>query len=114
MTLPIRQAFLVKLKPGSLERYVEWHKNIWAELIAEIKEQGIAEIALFEADPWIFLYSEVQDSDAWERLWKSEVHARWADDAMKPLMEYRDDGLVDAQELPEIWHLGPSATEERS
>ena len=105
MNKPMRQTFLVKLKPGSLERYVQWHEEIWAELIAEIEGQGIAEISLFEADPWVFLYSEVHDTDAWERLWKSEVHARWADEAMKPLMEYGDDGLVDARELSEIWHF---------
>jgi L-rhamnose mutarotase len=96
----------VKLKPGSLERYVQWHTEIWAELIDEIERQGIAEITLFEADPLIFLYSQVHDREAWERLWKSEVHARWADEAMKPLMEYRSDGLVDARELGEIWHFG--------
>ena len=101
----MRQAFLVKLKPDSLEQYVQWHEQIWAELIDEIEGQGIAEITLFQADPWIFLYSTVHDREAWERLWKSEVHNRWADEAMKPLMEYGDDGLVDARELGEIWHF---------
>jgi L-rhamnose mutarotase len=105
----MRQAFLVKLKPDSLERYVQWHENIWADLVAEISRLGIAEITLFEADPWIFLYSEVHDREAWDTLWRSEVHQRWADEAMKPLMEYRDDGLVDARELNEIWHHASEA-----
>ena len=109
MTEPIRKAFLLKLKPGALDQYIYWHDNIWPELQEEIARQGIAKITLFQLDDMILLVSEVSDADAWTRLWDSEVHHRWGE-LMNPMMHYRDDGVVDARELREIWHFAPAAT----
>ena len=108
MAETIRKAFLLRLKPGALDQYVYWHDNIWPELQQEIARQGIAEISLFQIDDTIFLHSRVNDPEAWTRLWDSEVHHRWAE-LMAPLMHYRDDGIVDARELREIWHFTPDA-----
>jgi L-rhamnose mutarotase len=102
---PTRRAFLLRLKEGALPDYIRWHDEIWPELLAEIKASGIASVTLFEADPVVVLYSEVYDREAWDRLWHSEIHARWADEVMKPLMDYTDEGVVDARDLKEIWHL---------
>lgn len=111
MSDPIRKAFVLRLKPGALDEYIFWHDRIWPELRAEIARQGIAEITLFQLDDMIFLYSEIDDPEAWTRLWDSEIHHRWAREQMAPLMHYRDDGIVDNRELREIWHLVPGATE---
>jgi L-rhamnose mutarotase len=75
----------------------------------EIARQGIAEISLFQLDDMIFLYSRVNDPEAWTRLWDSDVHRRWGE-LMSPLMHYRDDGIIDSRELREIWHFTPDAT----
>ena len=104
-----RKAFVLKLKPGSLDAYVYWHDNIWPELKAEIARQGIAEITLWQLDDMVFLHSVVTDPDAWTRLWDSDIHHRWASELMDPLMFYRPDGVVDSQELNEIWHFVPGA-----
>lgn len=108
MAETIRKAFVLRLKPDSLEKYIYWHDNIWPDLQAEIAQQGIAEITLFNLDDMIFLYSQVKDEDAWMRLWDSEVHHRWGE-LMNEFMHYRDDGVVDSRELREIWHLEPQA-----
>jgi L-rhamnose mutarotase len=108
MAETIRKAFVLRLKPGSLEKYVYWHDNIWPDLQAEIAQQGIAEITLFNLDDMIFLYSQVKDEGAWTRLWDSEVHHRWGE-LMNEFMHYRDDGVVDSRELSEIWHFEPRA-----
>jgi L-rhamnose mutarotase len=105
----IRKAFVLKLKPGALDDYIYWHDNIWAELQQEIASQGIAEISLFQLDDMIFLYSRVNDPEAWTRLWNSDVHRRWGE-LMNPLMHYHEDGLIDSRELREIWHFIPEAT----
>lgn len=105
----LRKAFVLKLKPGALDDYIYWHDNIWPELTAEIASQGIAEITLFQLDDMVFLYSEVADSEAWDRLWASDVHHRWGSELMDPLMHYRDDGVVDSRQLREIWHFAPAA-----
>ena len=101
-----RKAFLLRLKPGALEEYIHWHDNIWPDLQQEIARQAIAEISLFQLDDMIFLYSRVNDEEAWTHLWDSEVHHRWGG-LMSPLMHYRDDGIVDSREMREIWHFVP-------
>ena len=106
MPVAIRKAFLLKLKPGALDDYIRWHDNIWPDLQQEIASQGIAEITLYQLDDMILLVSQVNDPDAWTRLWDSDVHKRWGE-LMNPLMHYRDDGVIDSRELREIWHFEP-------
>jgi L-rhamnose mutarotase len=105
----IRKAFLLKLKPGALDTYIYWHDNIWPDLKQEIARQGITEITLYQIDDLVILHSTVSDPAAWDKLWDTEIHRRWASELMDPLMHYRDDGIIDARELREIWHFEPGA-----
>ena len=103
----IRRAFTMRLKPGALAQYKDHHDTIgskWPDLVAEIEQSGIATISTFQNGLDLFLYSEIQDADAWTRLWNSPVHRRWAE-LMRPLMHLLPDGTVDAGELTEIFHL---------
>ncbi|MDA2962815.1 MAG: L-rhamnose mutarotase [Actinomycetota bacterium] len=100
----IKRAFIMKLKPGGLAEYKRLHSEIWPELVAEIKRQGIAQITIFENDPMLFLYSEISDSDAWDRLWHAEIHDKWSE-YMAPLMEFNSDGIVDSSEVREVFNL---------
>jgi len=104
----IRKAFTMKLKPGGLAQYRAHHNAIWQELVNEIQTQGIAQITIFESDPVLFLYSEITDEQAWDRLWHSEVHDRWAE-LMNPLMEFNAEGIVDSSEVREVFHLQKDA-----
>ena len=104
----IKRAFVMKLKPGGLDEYRKHHDNIWQELVDEIEKSGIGQISIFEADPVLFLYSEIYDEEAWDKLWGSEVHDRWAE-IMNPLMEFRDDGIVDSSELNLVFDLETDA-----
>ena len=103
----IRRAFTMRLKPGGLAAYKDHHDNIWQDLVDELERQGIAQITIFEADPVLFLYSEILDEDAWDRRWHSEVHDRWGE-IMNPLMEFGPDGIVASTELREVFHLRPA------
>jgi L-rhamnose mutarotase len=104
----IRRAFTLRLEPGALAQYVEYHDNIWPELVAEIEKAGIAVMNAFVRDPIVFYYSEIKDADAWDRLWHTEVHDRWGE-LFKPLLAFNAEGLVDATEMPEIFHLETGA-----
>jgi L-rhamnose mutarotase len=84
------------------------HDAIWAEMIAELEKSGIADMTIFENDPVLVLYSVITDVDAWDRLWHSEVHDRWAV-LMNPLMEFNSDGIVNSTELREVFHLQTNA-----
>jgi L-rhamnose mutarotase len=100
----IRRAFTMRLKPSALAEYKRQHDSIWPELVAEIERSGIASITTFQRGLDLFLVSEIADEQAWDRLWNSEVHRRWAE-VMEPLMHLRDDGIVDSGELVEVFHL---------
>jgi L-rhamnose mutarotase len=104
----IRRAFAMRLKPGGLAEYKRHHDNIWPELVAEIERQGIAQITIFENDPVLFLYSEIIDEEAWDRLWHSEIHDRWGE-IMNPLMVFGDDGIVDSTTMREVFNLETGA-----
>jgi L-rhamnose mutarotase len=98
----LRQAFVMKLKPGALVEYTSQHDHLWAELAAEIRACGIKKIATFEDDPFLFLYSEVEDDGAWARLWDTEIHRKWGE-VMEPLMEYGADGKVAARFIKQVF-----------
>lgn len=104
----IRRAFTLRLKPGSFAKYKHYHDKIWSELVREIEQCGIARITTFESDLQLFLYSEIYDEKAWDKLWSSRIHDEWAE-CMKPLMQFRSDGKVDAGPLQEIFHLETAA-----
>jgi L-rhamnose mutarotase len=105
----IRRAFTMRLKPDSLAEYKQHHDNVWPDLVAEIERSGIAQITTFQRGLDLFLFSQINDADSWDRLWTSPVHRRWAE-LMEPLMHLREDGIVDAGELTEIFHLQTPAT----
>lgn len=104
----IRRAFTMKLKPGGLAEYKRHHDEIWPELVAEIERQGIAQITIFESDPVLFLYSEISDPEAWDRLWHTEIHDKWSE-YMSPLMEFNSEGIVDSSEVREVFNLRTNA-----
>ena len=106
----IRRAFTMRLKPGALAEYTRHHNEIWPELVEEIEKSGIATITTFEQDPVLFLFSEITNEEAWDRLWHTEIHDRWAK-VMEPFMEFREDGLVDFGELNEIFRCETSVDE---
>ncbi len=106
----IRRAFTMRLKPDGLAEYRKHHDAIWPELVAEIERQGIAQITIFENDPVLFLYSEINDEEAWDRLWHSTIHDKWGE-VMNPLMEFNAEGIVDSTEVREVFHLETDAAE---
>ena len=106
----IRRAFTMRLKPDGLAEYRRNHDNIWAELVAEIEKDGIAQITIFEKDPVLCLYSEISDEGAWDRLWHSAIHDKWGE-IMNPLMEFNDEGIVDSSVVNEVFHLETGARE---
>jgi L-rhamnose mutarotase len=104
----IRCAFTMRLKPGAIEEYRRHHDEVWPELVAEIERSGIASITTFRSGDNLFLFSEIRDPEAWDRLWRSEIHLKWAE-VMQPLMHLTPDMTVDAGQLEEIFHLETDA-----
>ncbi len=107
----IRRAFTMRLKPGASAEYQRYHDEVWPELVAEIEKCGIASITTFRNGDNLFLFSEIRDPGAWDRLWRSEIHLKWAE-AMEPLMHLKPDMTVDFGELEEIFRLETAANDE--
>jgi L-rhamnose mutarotase len=103
----VRRAFTLRLKPGALDEYVRQHDEIWPELVAELKGQGVAQLTIFERDGDLFVYCEGTDYEAMDRVWDSDVHDRWAK-VMAPLIDVNDSNRVDAVPVTEVWHLDTS------
>ena len=74
-----RIGLLIRVKPDKLEEYLEIHKNVWADLLAELKAAGIRNYSLWLAPGGIeFGYLECDDWEmACSYLDDSEVHTRW-------------------------------------
>lgn len=108
----IRRAFTMRLKPGKFPEYKHHHDNVWPELVAEIERSGIATMTIFR-DPAgdgtrMFVFSEITDEGAWDRLWSSAIHDKWGA-TMEPLMHLTSEGRVDAGELEEIFRVESNA-----
>jgi L-rhamnose mutarotase len=106
----IRQALYARLKPGCLDEYRRLHDEVdreFPELPAAIRDAGILREDVFYLDPIIFVYAEVEDPDAYPRLWKYPVHERFAE-ALAPLMEPKPDGLPDVRLMEHIWEINLS------
>jgi L-rhamnose mutarotase len=104
----IRRAFTMRLKPGKFAEYKHHHDNIWPEMVAEIERSGIASMTIFRSGDNLFLFSEIHDESAWDKLWASATHDKWSA-TMEPLMHLTPEGRVDAGELEEIFHVETKA-----
>jgi L-rhamnose mutarotase len=104
----IYQALALKLKTGGIKEYIRHHDQIpskWPKLQSALKESGILSIRTFEANPTLlFLFAEVTDNNAFERLWNTEAHKEWAE-VMEPLMELNEEKKPDAKFMTQIFEF---------
>ena len=103
----------MKLKPGALPEYQRHHDNVWPEMVKEIERSGIARMTIFHGDGNLFLFSEITDETAWDRLWDTEISKKWSK-VMSPLMMQTPDGKVEAGDLTELFHLATKAGKKKT
>ena len=88
------QALALKLKTGGIKEYIRHHDQIPSKLPklkSALKESGIFSIRTFEVNPTLlFLFAEVTDNNAFEKLWNTEAHKEWVE-VMEPLMELNEE-----------------------
>ena len=82
-----RIAFLLRIKPGMAEEYDHAHRNVWPELLSELKAMGACNYSIFRRDEQIFLYLHVPNCAAFmQQMAASELNLRWQA-KMAPLFE---------------------------
>jgi L-rhamnose mutarotase len=99
-------AFAMTLKPGQAAEYKRRHDAIWPELVALLKQAGIADYSIYldEATGRLFAVQRRDASAAAVDLRSHPVMRRWWDH-MADLMETHPDGEPVATPLPCLFHM---------
>jgi len=102
----IRNAFKMKLKPGSIAEYKKRHDQIWPELSAELQRAGISDYSIFldEETHTLFAVQKLTDNHTTATLPNSPIVRKWWD-SMAPLMEVKPDHEPVSAPLKEVFHL---------
>jgi L-rhamnose mutarotase len=80
-----------RLKPGSEERYEEYHAAVWPEVLEGMRRVGVSKWVIFRDGLDLFHYVECEDYDrAMAELSRSPVDARWQAE-MAPMMAVAHD-----------------------
>lgn len=97
------------LRPGSLPEYIRRHANPWPELVATIGSHGVRAFSIFDAgQDRLFLYSEIDDPQAWDRVWATDVHQLWGRE-MEPLLAVDERGAPIVAKMDEIFSFTRSS-----
>jgi L-rhamnose mutarotase len=102
-----RQVFVLRLKEGALSEYVRIHHSIpseWPDLEAAMRASGVVRIEIYSFEPYLILFAEVTDPNAFPNLWRTDVHKRWAL-LMDPLIQLDDTGRPSARFLESVYRF---------
>src|SRR5262245_43128140 len=55
--------FAIRLEPGHIERYKQYHRDVWPEVLAAIRRSNIRNYSIFLKDDQLFGYYEYHGSD---------------------------------------------------
>lgn len=101
-----RVAFKMKLFPGFEAEYKKRHDEIWPELSALLKEQGISEYSIFldEETNCLFGVLNVTDAKNLDALPAQEVMQRWWK-YMGDIMESNPDNSPVSIPLKQVFYL---------
>jgi L-rhamnose mutarotase len=95
-----------ELRPGTEDEYKRRHDEIWPELVAAIKDSGLANFTLFRRGTQVIGYVECEPdvATAFGKLGPTEVNQRWSawfEDIIVSLTD--EQGRLRSAE--EVWHL---------
>lgn len=67
-----------RLKPGVEERYEEYHRAVWPEVLEGMREAGITKYVIFRDGLDLFHYIECNDYErAIAQLARSPINQKW-------------------------------------
>jgi L-rhamnose mutarotase len=102
----LRNAFVMKLKPGFEAEYKRRHDAIWPELAAELKKAGISDYSIFldERTGYLFAVQKLTDGNTAGALPQTAIVKKWWA-WMKDIMDTNPDNSPVAVGLKEVFHL---------
>lgn len=71
-------ALHTRIKPGAEERYDEYHRNVWPDVLEEIRRAGITRYLIFRDGVDLFHFIECDDYDrAIAQIAQDPTSVRW-------------------------------------
>jgi len=102
----IRSGFKMKLLPGYKEEYRKRHSEIWPELAALLKANGIGNYSIFldEETNTLFAYQEQAGESSSQDLGSTEIVKKWWK-YMADIMETNPDNSPVSIPLDEVFYM---------
>jgi L-rhamnose mutarotase len=102
----IRNAFVMKLKPGFEAEYKRRHDEIWPELSQALSEAGVRDYSIYldERTLYLFAFQRLEENHTSAQLPQHPVVRKWWA-YMRDVMDYNDDGTPVALPLREVFHM---------
>lgn len=101
----MKTAFKMKLKPGFKEEYEKRHSQIWPELVALLKENGVNDYSIFLDEETDTLFAvQQQNGQSSQDLGNTEIVKKWWA-FMADIMETNPDNSPVSIPLPQVFHM---------
>jgi L-rhamnose mutarotase len=102
----IRNAFVMKLKPGFEAEYKKRHDQIWPELHKELQAAGVSDYSIF-LDPrtlTLFAFQKLSDTNTAKNLPQTAIVKKWWA-YMADIMDTNPDNSPVVLPLHEVFHM---------
>jgi L-rhamnose mutarotase len=95
-----------RLKPGSEERYEEYHRAVWPEVIDAIKSAGIRRYLIFRDGLDLFHFIECDDYDsAIAEIARDPTSMKWEAEIAAMMAVTHDFSGQSSDRMRKIWEL---------
>ena len=101
-----RIAFSMRIKPGTEEEYRRRHRQVWPELLADLKRAGCQNYSIYLRGTELFAYMEVADFQRYlEVMASSQASERWEAQMSDILIRETEEATGFPPVLEEVFHL---------
>ncbi|HET9918948.1 MAG TPA: L-rhamnose mutarotase [Ktedonobacteraceae bacterium] len=101
-----RVAFIMHIKSGTEEEYRRRHRQVWPELLADLKRAGCSNYSIFLRGLDLFAYMEVEDFQRFLNIMAaSQASQRWEEQMGDILVRETNPATGFPYVLSEVFHL---------
>jgi len=95
-----------RLKPGAEERYEEYHRAVWPDVLQAIRRAGITRYVIFRDGLDLFHFIECKDYDrAMAEIAQDPTSMRWEAEIATMMAVTHDFSGVSSDRMSKIWEL---------
>ena len=101
-----RIAFTMRIQPGTQDEYRRRHRQVWPELLADLKRAGCSNYSIFLRGTELFAYMEVDDCQrSLQVMATSQASERWEAQMGDILIRETEAATGFPRMLEEVFHL---------